>query len=122
MSEEYKGPIVYEMKELMKEIINDSCFSKTEQEVIDDYFNDFYEFVNTKSYKYCIDDNGFVIRKDCHANVKSIYGWIFENNVPKAIISKVDLKKTKIDIRSNKSVYKKIYNELDLNLDDWLND
>lgn len=118
----YTGPIVYEMKEIMSEITNESNYTPEELEVIDEYFNDFYTFVNTKTCSYCIDDNGFVIRKDCHTNKKSIYGWVFENGVPKAIISKINLRKTKTDIRSSKSVYRKIYNELSLDLDKWLDE
>ena len=115
-------PIVPEMKELMLEIVNIATYDKNEKDMIDAYFNDYYSFVNTKAYKYGLDDDCFVIRKDCHANKRSIYGWDFINGVPHALISKIDLRKSKIDIRSKKSVYSKIFNSLEMDLDKWLNE
>ena len=115
--------IIPEMKDLMDEIIRCSLYKKYERTKIDEYFNDFYNFVNTKVYKYALDDNGFVIRKDCHGNKRSIYGWEFdENGIPKAIITKINLRKSRTDIKSKKSVYSRIYNALEMNLLDWLND
>lgn len=116
-----KFPIVYEMKALMEEIVNESEYTPKELEIMDEYFNDFYSFVNTKTYQYALDDNGFVIRKDCHTDKKSIYGWTFVNDAPTAMISKINLRKSKTDITSSKSVYRRIYNEIDEDLDKWLN-
>lgn len=115
-------PIVYEMKELMEEIIKSSSFTTSEEMAMNDYFNDSYKPVNTKTYKYCLDDNGFVLRKDRFNDKKSIYGWTFVEGVPHAIISKINLRKSKQNIRSEKSVYRKIYKALGKNFEEWINE
>lgn len=110
------------MQELMAEIISSSNFTSDEDEILNYYFNNAFDFVNTKNYVYGIDDNGFVIRKDCHGNMKSIYGWQFVDGIPVALNTKTNIKKSKTDIKSTKSVYRRIYKEFGLNLDEWLSD
>lgn len=113
-------PKVEEMEILMHEIIKSSECSLSEEQKIEEYFNDFYNFINTKIYKYGIDDNGFVIRKDKRADKKSIYGWDFKNGVPTALNTKIDIKKNKQGLTNKNSVYAKIYEKLGLNLKEWL--
>ena len=110
------------LKELMEEIIKSSSFTASEEIAMDDYFNDSYKSVNTKNYKFCLDDNGFVLRKDRFNDTKSIYGWRFVDGVPRAITSKVNLRKSKQNIRSEKSVYRKIYKTLGRNFEEWINE
>ena len=109
------------MKELMDEILNESRYTETEEDVMKRYFSKRFESVGTKNYVYGVDDENFVIRKDCHGNRKSVYGWHFANNVPKAFITKVNLKKSKTDLSSPKSIYVKVFKILGIDLKEWLN-
>ena len=112
--------IVPEMKELMDEISKDAIYTKEEIKILDAYFNDFYKSINQKNHQYCLDDFGFVIRRDCHKGKKGIYNWKFVDGLPRAIISKVDLRKSKPDVRKKGSKYSKIYALFGMDLEEWL--
>ena len=103
--------IIPEMKDLMDEVITLSNFTEDESVMVSKYFNETFDFINSKAYKYGLDDNGFVIRRDCRADKKNIYGWDFIKGVPTALNTKTDIKKiSKTDLKNKKSIYFKIYN------------
>ena len=115
-----KVNIVPEMDELMAEIMKDGEFTETENETIDRYFTNDFKDANTRQYKYAVDADFFVIRRDCYNNPKNVYGWELVNGKPKAYISKTDLKKSKTDLSSSRSPYVKIFNIINKDLKEWL--